>query len=345
MWELKKDKKGKFYFKNGKIKSEEFEYAEKYNDGFAVVQKEKNGPYYYRDEFGNLVQKSYMLKSYKNGFGQVKATESSDWQFRDVKGLLSEPFAYIDDYYQGYAIVKKSYTDKYRFRDTSGKLSDDSYDRASYYRNGYSVVENSRTNLFRFRDLNGNLSEEFAFASAYFDGLALVKVVGEDNYRFRDVEGKISEDSYAEASSYGYGEPENYEGFAVVKEHLAALSQYRDLLGNVTDDISSIGKEFLDYYRNNKTVFELSLECFLDEKFLKEIMNREQNLLMQASEHCQTEEDFKELSELADYTAEYIKDMTYEAYKKQEEGNDELKRQRELKDKINYLKSKIKQMF
>ena len=70
-------------------------------------------------------------------------------------------------------------------------------------------------------------------------------------------------------------------------------------------------------------------------------MSKEQNMLLQASEHCISEEDMKKIESLAEYTGEFIRDKAYEAHLLAQE---EAKKQA-LEDKRKNLQTQISKMF
>jgi len=84
--------------------NEQYYYAEPYSCGYALVQKEKDGPYQYRDVYGNLSEELGYAESYKKGFAIVKrkSTYTSIYyrdMFGDIDGFKSEMGELFYKYY------------------------------------------------------------------------------------------------------------------------------------------------------------------------------------------------------------------------------------------------------
>ena len=86
-WTLKGEYDSGFWYEdeNGE-RSEIFKDAEKYSDGYGLVELE-NGRYAYRDVNGKLSEEYEWAGSYSDGFGLVKL-ENGKYAYRDVDGNL-----------------------------------------------------------------------------------------------------------------------------------------------------------------------------------------------------------------------------------------------------------------
>lgn len=310
-----------YYFedlKTSKKDSNIFNFASDYHNGYALVRKNANGKYQFRDLEGNLSQTFDKAYEYVNGFARVYLSENpvigqqAGWRIRDLDGNLSEPFEMIYDYSDGYCVVMNS--DKlFMYRDKLGNLSE-KFIAASTYKEGFALVTPLNSKYKQFRDKDGKLSVKFQNAKPYKEGFAVIKKKSDIGFRYRDKFGNLSEDAYFEANSY-----EN--GFAVVRRTKSSNLEYRDLLGNLSFEQSKIGIEIYEYINGRKSVFELSLDCFGNDKFLKKIMEYEQLLLEQTLSYCESEHEINELYDLVEYTGEYIKDKVVEYYKNNERNN------------------------
>lgn len=263
--------------------------------------------------------------------------------FVDEAGRESEQYAFAKPYVDGYALVKKEKNGKFYFRDDKGTLSEP-FGKATSYYNGFAIVNDGSVGD-KYRDINGNLSEEFYIARPYHNGVALVSRFGEP-YRFRDSNGVLSKDSFIDATGYSKDANGFEEGFSYVQKSADSVYQFRDLLGNLSDEPTLIGREYLEYISNKKTVFDLADECFSNQKMLDAIINREQNMLLQAVEHCEKDEEFDYIRELLDYTSEFIKGKAYDAYLKEEEIRKlEESSKITLEDIKNNVQEEIAKMF
>lgn len=336
-----------YYFIDEKgNKSEPYASAQPYSNGYALVQKEKGKGYYFRNEAGKLSQKFNDATQFDSfGFATVKRTKNSAWQYIDTNLKINEDtFYFADSYHEGLARVQEQRGGKFRFRDLNGNLSQDSYGDASRYQDGLACVSEKYLSPGKhwYRDLDGNLSEPFRVAQNYRDGFAVVGLLDEPGkFRIRDKNGNISQDSYHTIDNGCYSFGKVPTGFFKVQLTEKSPEQYRDHLGNLSSQPTAKGSDFYLYMRDRKSVFNLDTTCFGDDAFLNIIMNKEQGLLLQASEHCQNEEDMKKLAELAEYTGEFIRDAAYEAYLLLQE---EQKKQ-EFENKRKELQSQIGKMF
>ncbi len=120
---VKDNAKYRFIDLNG-VMSDEFNDASRYSEGFAPVQINKDGDYFYRDIFGDLSRSGYFCA-----------------------------FSYCE----GYGVVKLYQTGKFYFVDVDGNLSQDCYDYVSFYNEGFVRVQN-KLSIF-YRDLLGNVSK------------------------------------------------------------------------------------------------------------------------------------------------------------------------------------------
>lgn len=156
-WILHIDCMGNCYFiaENG-VRSQDFAWAQPYDEnGIALVQL-KNGMYAYRDLDGHFSYPYLKAYCYSNGFGVVQLRDKK-WAFRDVDGNLSEKYKSARDYSDGFALVQKN-NGKYAFRDVNGNLSEE-YMYAWDYCNGFAEVKTLDGRYF-YRDVNGNLLTE-----------------------------------------------------------------------------------------------------------------------------------------------------------------------------------------
>lgn len=336
-----------YYFIDEKgNKSEPFAYATPYFNGYSLVQKEKGKGYYFRNEAGKLSQKFNDATQFDNyGFATVKRTKNSAWQYIDSNLKINEDtFYFADSYHDGFARVQEIKGGPFRFRDLDGNISQDKYGDASIYHEGLATVAEKYLSPGKhwYRDLEGNTSEPFRVALDYRDGFAVVGLLDEPKeFRIRDKAGNLSLDSYYSIDNGNYSFGKVPTGFFIVKATENSPEQFRDHLGNLSKQPTTKGTDFYLYMRDRKSVFNLDTSCFGDDAFLNIIMNKEQGLLLQASEHCQTEEDMKKLADLAEYTGDYIRDEAYKAYLLLQEE----KKNQELEDKRKELQTQIGKMF
>ena len=313
---------------------------------YVVKKPDIAGCYFFDKETGKLSRRFANAMPYDEfGFAKVKCTKNGRWQFMDTEyNIHEDEFEEVDDYSEGLARVQLYRNGQYYFRDTQGNVSNDSYAYAGRYKEGFVNVSNKYCGgTCWYRDLNGNLSEELAAANPYRNGYGAVRLVNEKEMRLRDKNGNYSEDSYYSIDNSTSDPP----GFVIVKKTENGPNQYRDYLGNVADEVTRKGREFFEYINERLDVFDLHVSCFSDDKFLNIIMQREQNMLLQASEHCQTAEDVKRVQELAEFTGDYIRDMAYEGELWAQEEAARLKEleKRTLETMREELKNGIQKMF
>lgn len=225
---------------------------------------------------------------------------------------------------------------KYYFQDEKGNLSKDSYYYAENYKNGFALVLKEAGGRFFFRDLNGKLRKDnYFYATSYSNGLAAVRKEENEKMYFLDLNGQLSEDCYETI----FDGASRHPAYVVVREDAGSCYKYRDGLGNLTYENvqTDIGDDYYNYIHNKITVFDLYDEYFGNEKFLKAIMKHEEELLIQAYEHCRNFNDIERLNNLKENISEYIKDKAYEQYV--------LKNPKILKDEIKKAQNTIGKMF
>ena len=119
-WTLKGEYDSGFWYEdeNGE-RSEIFKDAEKYADGYGLVELE-NGRYAYRDVNGKLSEEYRYASPYSDGYGLVEL-ENGKWAYRDINGKLSEEYEWAGSYSDGFGLVKLE-NGKYAYRDVDGNL-------------------------------------------------------------------------------------------------------------------------------------------------------------------------------------------------------------------------------
>ena len=111
-----------FKFPDGSI-SENFFWADEFDNGFAIVSKTRDGGFQYLDRRGNLSEEFDAAFGYSDGFGLVRIDDDHGPQFRDIDGNLSEEFYRASNYKEGFAAVKRSASSPVELRDVLGHLS------------------------------------------------------------------------------------------------------------------------------------------------------------------------------------------------------------------------------
>ncbi len=201
---------------------------------------------------------------------------------------------------------------RYYYENESGEKID--YFGVAYpFKNGKALVLKMDEILYRFLNENGKLGEQTYTVGTLSERLLVLR----EWHRGRVGKAFVYNTQTGELSS-GYDNIytmfPNGLGFA---ENVNKGYQFFDENGKFDEDLESIQSDvacnFMDYLQDDKTVFDLKLECFGDERMLKEIQSREMGMIAQAYEHCDTEKEKLELKRLSETIGQYIKDQAYKA--------------------------------
>ena len=162
-----------------------YDYARKFCDGYALVQKDDK--IYYIDKRGNSAFGSNNGKYkffYDFSEGLCVAAIGEKYGYLDTNGKTAIPFDYEDAYNfsEGIACVKQN--GKYGFIDKKGNtVVEFKYESADSFKNGYArVVRNN--GKYGFVDKNGVecVPAIFEYASQFSEGKAVVKLYGRYTY-------------------------------------------------------------------------------------------------------------------------------------------------------------------
>ncbi len=226
--------------------------------------------YYIED--GIIVSGPYAKASkFSDGFAAVKEIGGDKYHYINTRFQLSQDeYTFAKPYSCGYAAVARNVLNNeqaWQYRDINGNLSEHFY-ATNNYSFGYAAVKKDKFSLWQYRNTDGRLTEmSFIKANDYADGFGLVTMQSGEQ-RYRDIDGKLSEGYYA-ATDYK-------NGFGQVYYTASLNGKYRDILGNISNNITDLGKAAYLYSNDKISLEDIPQDMFMNERFVK-FMKRHEN--------------------------------------------------------------------
>ena len=227
-------------------------YVSDASHGYRFVKRQESKLFQrYNEKLGILEPETFEYVSDEYfGYRVVQRQKNAPFQLYIAKnGKFVGNFEYLTTMQNGPAVAKKIGEDDYFFIDENGKSS-----KYYPYAEGYSygkALYITKNGKFGFRDRKGKLGRiTFDQADSYSDGFALVRFNGDPViFRFLNLAGNL-EGLYGYATGY-------CNGFATVIEQGKTQKMQRDLLGNLTEGRTELGKKVFEYLSGDVTLEDL----------------------------------------------------------------------------------------